>query len=291
MQFDRVINAQIRLIDESKVNYRGLLTVENLRMAFSIFKSESFSTNTANIRIYNLSANKRNQLANFGDQVRLAAGYRNDSGPQLLFLGDSTQVSHIFAQPEIISVIDCGDGDKTINNTTISVSFAAGTSVRDVIQSIAQRMGLTIAEFSASDGLVYTQGFKFTGLAKFALEKATNYLNLVPSVQNGNLYILDRALGSSKPPVEINADTGMIGIPERYTDKRQYLYRSLPPDGAPRPGWKVKTLLRPDVLPGDKIRIRSTRADINGVFYVISARHEGDNFGPVFETTFEVIAV
>lgn len=291
MQFDRVINSQIRLIDDDKVNYRGSLSIENLRMAFSIFKSESMSTNTANFRIYNLGSDKRNQLAQFGDQVRISAGYRNAGGAQLLFLGDSTQVSHIFAEPEIISVIDCGDGDKTINNTIVSLSFAAGTTVRSVIQNIADRMGLNLVEFSASDELVYTNGFFYTDLAVKALEKACAYLNLVPSVQNGNLLVLNRNVGSNKPPVEINADTGMIGIPERYTDKRQYLYRSLPPNGTPQPGWKVRTLLRPDVLPGDRIRLRSTRAGINGLFYVISARHEGDNFGPNFETLFEVIGI
>lgn len=291
MQFDRVINSQIRLVDQDKNNYRGTLTVENLRMAFSIFKSESVSTNTANFRIYNLGSDKRNQLAQFGDQIRIAAGYRNAGGAQLLFLGDSTQVSHIFAEPEIISVIDCGDGDKTVNNTLVSLSFAAGTGVRTVIQTISDRMGLNLIEFSASDNLIYSNGFYFTGIAIKALEKATAYLNLVPSVQNGNLLILDRNFGSNKPPVEINSDTGMIGIPERYTDKRQYLYRSLPPDRAPMPGWKVRTLLRPDVLPGDRLRLRSTRADINGLFYVISVRHEGDNFGPNFESLFEVIGI
>jgi hypothetical protein len=291
MQFDRVINAKIRLIDDSKVNFRGELSINNLRMAFSIFKSESSSTNTCSLRIYNLGANNRNQLAQFGDEVRLFAGYRFEAGAQLLFVGNTTQVSHIFAEPEIISVLDCGDGDKTLNNTLVSLSFAENTPVRTVIQTIADKLGLVIAEFSATDNLNYATGYKFAGLAKDALNIACSRLNLVWSVQNQNLVIIKQNEATARPPFEINANTGMIGIPQRYTDKRQYLYRALPPNGAPKPGWKVRTLLRPDILPGDRVRIRSTRVDMDGLFYVISIRHEGDNYGPNFESLLEVIAL
>jgi hypothetical protein len=291
MQFDRVIRAQIQLVKPNEDGYIQTLIIEKLRIAFSIFKSESFSTNTANIRIYNLGADKRNQIAQIGDQVRLEAGYREDGGPQLIFLGQTTQTSHLFAQPEIITVLDCGDGDKTLNNTTISVSFGPDTPARTAIQSIASQMGLIITEFAPTENLVYTHGYSDSGLARDILQNVADYLDLQPTVQNGNLLLLDKAAGSLKPPVEINANTGMIGIPERYTDKKQYLYRSLPPDSTPKPGWKVRTLLRPDILPGDRIRLRSTRANVNGDFIVVTARHEGDNYGPNFETTFEVVGI
>lgn len=293
MQFDRVINARIQLANPPpSITYRGTLEVSNLRMAFSIFKSESWSTNTANFRIWNLSESKRNQLNSYGDEITISAGYRGETGAQVLFRGNTSLVTHIFAEPEIISVFDVGDGEKTLNSILANVSFGTNTPVRTVIQSFADLLGLSIAEFTPTDNLVYALGFKFAGMAKDGLDKACKALGLIWSVQNNNLVILRQNEGSSKPPVEINTDNGMIGIPQRYTDRRQYLYRALPQNGgAPKPGWKVRCLLRPDILPGDRIRIRSVRADIDGIFYVISIRHEGDNFGPQFESLLEVIAV
>lgn len=297
MQFDRVIQLKVELSNPPpSLTYRGSLEINKLRMSFSVFKSESWATNTANIRVWNLGADNRNQLNSFGDQVRIFAGYNNSSnqnaGPQLLFTGNTSLVSHVFAEPEIVSVFDCGDGEKSLNLILVSWSFAPGTPVRTVIESYAARLGLIIAEFSVTDNLIYNNGHKYSGIAKTGLDIACKAVGLVASVQNNNLVILSQGVGSSKPPIEVNAETGMIGIPERYTDRRQYLYRALPQNGgAPKPGWKVSTFLRPDILPGDRIRLISNRVNINGIFYVISIRHEGDNFGPQFESTLEVIAV
>lgn len=293
MQFDRVINLKLQVANPPpSLTYRGTMEISNLRMAFSVYKSESISVNTATIRVWNLSGDKRNALNNYGNEVRLFAGYRQESGAQLLFTGNSTLTSHVFAEPEIITVFDCGDGEKSLNLVVASASFGANTPVRDVIEYYAGVLGLNIAEFSLTDNLVYAQGFKDSGPAKLGLDKACKALGLIASVQNNNLVILKQGVGSAKPPVEINENNGMIGVPQRYTDKRQYLYTALPQNGgAPKNGWKVRCLLRPDILPGDRIRLRSTRVDIDGVFYVISIRHEGDNFGPVFESLLEVVAV
>jgi len=293
MQFDRVINAKILLASPPpSTEYRGTMEISNLRVAFSVFKSESWSTNTANIRIYNISESKRNLLNSYGDEVTLNAGYRLETGAQVLFRGNTSLVSHVFAEPEVITVLDCGDGEKSLNLILAKASFGENTPVRQVIEYYAGVLGLNIAEFSVTDNLVYALGHQFSGIAKDGLDKACKALGLVWSVQNNNLVILLQGVGSAKPPVEINANTGMIGIPQRYTDRRQFLYRALPKNGgAPKPGWKVRTLLRPDILPGDRIRLRSSRVDIDGIFYVISIRHEGDNFGPQFESLLEVIAV
>lgn len=292
MQFDRVINVKIKLASPPpSLEYRGTLEASNLRIAFSIFKSESWSTNTANIKIWNISESKRNQLNSYGDEVTLSAGYRKETGPEILFRGNSSLTNHVFAEPEIISVIDCGDGERSLNQILVSASFGANTPVRTVIEYYAQQLQLEITEFAETDQTVYALGHKFQGMARDGLDKACAAIDLVASVQNNNLVILRRNQGSTRPPIEISGATGMIGIPQRYTDRRQYLYRALPPNGSPKPGWKVRCLLRPDILPGQKIRLRSQRVDIDGIFYVISIRHEGDNFGPQFESLLEVIAV
>lgn len=291
MQFDRLINLRIRLTDPTNTGYRGNLLIDNLRITFSVFKTESWSTNTAEIKIYNLGPDNRNQLSNYGDEVRLFAGYRDNGGTQLLFTGNVTQLSHIFAEPEIISVLNVGDGERVLNQLLIPVSFGAGISVRTVIEYIADKMGLELVDFALTEDFKYATGFKGVDLAKNILDNTCRKLGLTWSVQNNNLVIVHRSIGTNKPPVEINANTGMIGIPERFTDKRQYLYRALPPNEAPKPGWKIRTLLNPSILPGDRVKIKSLKADIDGLYYVLTIRHEGDNYGPQFESILEVVAL
>lgn len=287
MKFDRVIRTSIRLTNPPQYNaFRGTLDIRNLRIAFSITKSISWSTNTANVQIWNLSPENRNQIAHFGDELTLYAGYVNDGGAQLLFVGDTTQVAHSFPQPEIISTLTCGDGDKIINNKVISVSFGANTPVRTVIQNIADQMGMTIVSGLPVILEVYALGFKGTNLARNVLDNACQKANLWWSVQNGNLVIQRKNQGNSKPPIDINVNTGMIGVPERYTNKQGQFYVV-----GQKEGWKVKTLLRPDIIPGDVIRLRSDKVPVDGLFFVETIQHEGDNYGATFESNMEMIAI
>jgi hypothetical protein len=288
MRFDRLVSAKIRRANADFTEYRDALDISGLRIAFSVNKTFSSATNSAVVRIYNLSASKRNDLRNFGDQLRLFAGYRDQEGEQLLFVGNISQFNHSFIPPEIVTSLQCGDGEKTLNNTIISVSFGQETPIRTVIEYVAEKIGLSIAYFAPSTNLLYGNGFNNICSAQYILDDACQALDLTWSVQNDNLYIIRSDGATEKPPAEVNAENGMIGTPERYVDKKYYLYRAKEPNEPLKPGWKVRTLLRPELLPGDRIRLKSTQADIDGVFKILSARHEGDNFGPIFESNFEV---
>ena len=275
--------------------YKGDLNISNLRISFSIQKNLAWSTNTAQVRVWNISADKRNILRDYGDQLTLYAGYEEGGGEQILFIGDTVAVSHIFDLPEIISVFECGDGDKYANQKTVSVSFDKGATARSVIQEIARQMDITLLPLPAGDNLVYQQGFSSADMGKDALAKACKYLSLEASIQNNNLQIIPQGGTIDQPPFIINADTGMIGIPQRYTFKRSDLFRkradvSHTQVGYPT-GWKVQTTLRPDILPGAKVQIQSTHLDLKGLFRVETIRHEGDTFGPIWRSSLEVTLI
>lgn len=287
MQFDRVIQAKILITNDTYNGFTGEIDVRNLRITFNVTKTFSLSTNTASVRIYNLGPTNRNRLTGFGDQLRLFAGYRDQTGPELLFIGYVNKLNHTFAYPEIISTLECGDGERTLNNTTISISFGPKTPVRTVIEEIAARLDFTIAYLAPFEDPGYENGTYETALAKNLLDAACKKVNLRASVQNDNLIIIPDNGSTPKPAVEINAQTGMIGVPERYVDKRQYLYRAIDPNNPPKPGWLIRVLLRPDILPGDRIRVRSVKVDIDNELIVYSIRHQGDNYGPDFESIIE----
>lgn len=287
-KFNRVANLDIRLTS-GKPNFAFTgesLIVKNLRIIFQITKSLSWSTNQASIQIYNLSFEKRNKLKDYGDELTIFAGYSEDSGSQLLFIGDTTRVSHLFEQPEIISSIECGDGERIINQIITSVSFGTNVSARTIIETVASNVGLDIGYFAPTDNLVYKNGFQFTGMVKDAIAKVAKYLKLTQSIQNKKLYLVPEEGSTEKPPVTISQNTGMVGVPQRYTYKRLDLWI-----GGPRQGYKVKTLLRPDILPGDKVRMISEKINVDELFYVDTVKHSGDTYGQSWYSDWELVAL
>lgn len=285
-KFLRTATLQIKIRRQGGEGYEQTLTIKGLRISFSITKTLSSTPNSAVINIWNLSASKRNIIRDYGDEVSLYAGYERGAGEQVLYNGDTTAVSHYFDQPEITTVLECGDGDKYVNNKFFSFSFESGTSVREAITNIAQKMGEFPININFNSNLVYDLGFEASGMIQKTLTKACDYAGLQWGFQNGALQIIPKLGTNSKPGIPINAQTGMIGIPERYIFKSQSFY--VP---GPAVGWKVKTLLEPRIIPGDTVNINSNYLDFQGIFKVQTIKHNGDTFGANWESNLEVTQI
>ena len=284
-KFIRSATVQIRIRKGDFSGYEPTtITLKGLKISFAIQKNLSWATNTGVIKIWNLSADHRNLIKDFGDQVTIYAGYERGNGESLLYIGDTTAVSHIFELPEIITVLECGDGDKYVNQKHFSLSFQAQTPLKDVITSIANQMGFdTIAEFASTNQLVYEQGKEFTGMLKDSLTAACDFCGLQWSVQNNGLQIIPKNGTITQPAYKINAQTGMVGIPQRFTYKRQDFYIL-----GPAVGWKVNTLLDPFILPGYRVDLESRYLGFQGIFRVETVRHFGDTYGPEWQTNMEL---
>lgn len=286
MSFFREARLEIRLIKDDLSGYYQKIIIKDLRISFTVKKTESWSLNTANIKIWNLSADNRNLLQDYGDNVRLFAGYESDNTEQLVFVGDTTKVSHSFNQPEIVTSIECGDGELLLNQKIVSVSFAEGTSIRTAIINIANQANIDIAYFERSQNLSFINGKSFVGIVKDGLDECTKALNLTYSIQNGQLYITPEKGARNIRSHVINANNGMIGVPELFSYKEFDIYTN-----ARKQGWKVKTLLRPEIIPGDPVNMQSERVDLKGSFYVDSLVHSGDTWSRNWESTFEVVLI
>lgn len=279
--FKRVITASIITPD-------GTILIENLRMAFNIKKTVNWGTNTCILSVWNLSPSKRSALRTFGDRVSIFAGYELDSGTGLLFVGNTTQTSHRFDQPEIISSLECGDGERNLNTILIELSYDANISCKQIVQDIADKMGVKITQFAPVNDVILQKGWSYAGIAKNGLDDVCNALQVQWSIQNEDLIILAVNGVSMKQPHQININTGMLGIPQQFTYRSKYL-----PGAARLIGWRVRTLLRPEILPGDEVRIQSNKVNYNldGSFKVISIIHNGDTHGNSWDSTIEVIPV
>ena len=299
--FYRILKSDILIANVPPTpGYNQRLQISNLRMAFSIQKNLAWSTNSCSLRIWNLNEDRRNILKDYGDQVTISAGYQdvlstpiyytgNTSGTQELFKGDTTNVRHAFEYPDILTVIECGDGERYSNQKIIQLSYKENTPVNSILIDISKKIGITFSNGSinAIPNVIYQTGYSFSGMAKDALNTVCAYAKIQWSIQNEELQIIPLNGVVEQPPFVINSDTGMIGIPERYTYKRLDLFRN-----GPKTGWRVRTTLRPDILPGSPILLQSDHIKLYpGSYRVETIRHEGDNFSAQWFSNIEVTLI
>lgn len=305
--FLRVRQGNFRSYDPSAPFLPDPVVFSGLRVSFSIAKSLSWTTNTCTVKIWNMSQEKRNLIKDYGDELTLYAGYREEGGAQILFTGDTTAVSHVYDQPEIVTILECGDGDKYLNQIRVSLSYASGVPARRIIKELADQMGIQFVEFAESENLVYRLGFRYIGMAKDALTILCDKLGLQASVQNNQLQVIPKNGSIEESVFEINENTGMQGVPQRFTYRSLDLYRQVfgspadNPNFAPtaptipisRPiGYKVNIALNPLILPGSRIILTSRHLGLSPApFSVVAVRHEGDNYGQVWSTQLEVVEV
>jgi hypothetical protein len=294
MKFYRQAALEIRIRNKD-LTYGDTILISGLRVSFSITKSLAWTTNTASIKIWNLSQTKRNQLSNYGCEVTLKANYSDGSNPsigmnpnskatEVLFIGDASAVSHVYDQPEIITVLECGDGEKYLNEQYVSVSYAAGARATDVLNQVASQMGIP-TQIETTQDLIYRNGYSDTGPAKDVLTSVCNKLNLQWSVQNAILQVIPLKGTNNQPSVEVNENTGMQGVPQRFTYRSLEPFRSI---NAPNTGYKVRMALNPKVLPGSKIVLQSTHLGFKGLYRVESISHDGDTYGSTWSSNIEV---
>ncbi len=302
MDFIREASLIINLRNADFSGYYRSIEIKDLRISFSILKSLAWSTNSCSVRIWNLSSAHRNAIKDYGDQVILSAGYERGRRQSILYVGDTTAVSHIFDQPDIVSILECGDGDRYINQSVFTVSYGSDVSARRIIEDIAEKMTIPFVEFANSDNLIFRQGYSDSGMAKDMLTNVCNKLGLQWSVQNSNLQIIPQTGTINQQSFLINEDTGMQGVPQRFTFRRLDMYRPITRNPTQVPtapqvptsqpaGYKVNIALVPQLLPGSPVILESTHLNFKGNFRIDNVRHDGDTWGPIWSSQLELTEV
>lgn len=262
------------------------LRIEGLRVTFEVQKDLKTFANRAKIAIYNLSPATRGQIRELTDTVTLSAGYADETMSEV-FHGDIVTVSHVREGAEIVTRIVANDGGTAIRQSFANVSHAEGASLKGVLVDLVGSMGLPVKFMDTFEDQKFLQGFAFAGRSRTGLDKVTARAGLEWSVQGGQLKILKRG-GTDNPrnigvPV-ISPEHGMIGSPERLdrlTDD--------PSAEKKPPGWKLTSLLQPQVEPGGKVGFSSAEEPTAKAYRVQVVNHNGDTHGDAWTSTFEVL--
>lgn len=252
--------------------------IKKLRIIFNISKNDDKKPNKAEIQIYNLKEKTRNLIKKIGARIFLSAGYLDGNGEELIFAGNVEIISHNIRKPEVITTIKALDGSEALQKTTSSFSFTKGVSALSILKKIVKSFPLAndLKNLKLKD-IKLSQGFSFAGLSKTAMDKITELLGANWSVQNEVVKILALDANDGTRAVFLSEKTGLIGSPERFNKKvRNSSGKSI----KKIPGWKFKSLLKPTIVPGGQISVKSREIPENSFFTITSVKHTGDTHSP-----------
>ena len=230
---------------------------------FTVTRGTFSQSNSATIQLYNLAPSTRNQI--FQDQwtnaidkskwkyVHLEAGWGNTVS--LIFRGRIMQAYSYKSggQTDVITEIQAVALD--IFDYPTSHTFAAGTSFRDALKTIASDMpNVAVGNIGAFEG-TFQSPTTFDGLA---MEEISKHTGGHAFVDNGLLNVLmDNEVIDVPVPV-ISDDTVLLETPMRRDANLE-----------------VKTLFLPDLIAGQLVEVKSSvQTQFNGQYKLVGFTHD-----------------
>lgn len=267
------------------------------QMAFDVSKDTKEEPNESTVRVWNLAEETRTAWEEPDSVVMLYAGYARERGPVLLAAGHITHAWTETDRADTITHISFHDGFVPVRDTVVTLSYAGGVRAERIIKDIAKAMKLPLKMGRVPDR-AWQHGFSFYGAAYEALHKVVRGTGLEWSVQNGTLQIIEEGKTTETVYV-LHAGSGLIGSPKRtrkgarekaqVKDKKTGDNKTIVSSQQQKDGWQVQSLLLPDVLPGDRVKLESRF--VQGVFRVDKISHNGDFMGGDWMSELDLVTI
>jgi archaellin len=224
------------------------LDLSSMQIHFQVSQQDTETPSTAIIRVFNLSDNTEKMIQKEFQNVVLQAGYEGEGNYGQIFTGTIKQFKRgrLNAKDSYLDIL-AADGDKAYNFALVNKSLAAGSSVKDRVETIGQAFekydvstgtlqGLDKA--TAATGGVLPRGKVMFGLAKDQLGAPTATAGVSWNIQDGKLVTTPLTGYAPGEAIVLNSRTGMIGTPE-----------------ATQNGIEVQCLLNPKIRIGTRVQI------------------------------------
>lgn len=279
--------------------------IQGLRTVFSVEKTTPGEPNTARIQIYNLSERTRQSI--FKDfLLTLRAGYRPieptafESTPALpqVFKGNIRFVATERQGPDLMTTLECGDGETAIRGARINLRYIPGTPSLRIFNDLTQKLKdfgveviTAISEVVSgyldratsepsnipdadAERLVQTtfqRGQSLMGSAWDEYVALCNRHGLDLSIQDNILQITPKDSTTDTEPLEVSVNTGLIGTPSKNQAG----------------GINFQHLLSHEFSIGRRINLTSQL--ISGVYKIDRLRQTGDTHGPSWYSYIETV--
>jgi len=251
----------------------------------TVHKSIQKEPNKSEITIYNLNSDSRSYISQDSMTLEIFAGYEPADLNGLLLRAEIDIITNTREGTEWKTKIIARDGAKTTRNAKIEKTFAAGTSNKSIMQALEKI--LTSApvvkvskrekkkpvkktqvvplkkgniNYSAVSGKL-AKARTLKGLAIDYYAEFCRSFGLRFQINDGTLHVVGSNFSILDDVIQLDSDSGLIGVPEKTET-----------------GWKFKSLLRFDIEPGQKIRVKSDAltADILMTDVSHNAKTQGD---------------
>lgn len=250
-----------------------------LRIRFDVDKNMVGSPNKTKIEIYNLSSETRSGIKK-GYIVQLQAGYNNLI--QTLFVGSVITVASTRTGADIITSLECGDGESAITNSTLNKSYPSGSTLAQILQDVgnalatvtqSQPQGIAAGIAVGIPNVVYNNGFTAHGACRDTLDILLKPQGMEWNIQNGNLNVIPIQSYNGNTAIVVSMATGMIGVPSENLNFIQF-----------------NNLLNPNLIPGALIQLISTsNPSLNGYYKLRRSHIEGDTHDQKWQTACEAV--
>lgn len=258
-----------RLSDQAREEL-GLQTADVatiLRVTFKVTRSLKKEPNKAEITLYNLKASNRTALQERNQPTTLGAGYIDNISQ--LFSGDLEFAQNRQDGRNWITTLQSGDSSVAYKSARINTSLKGPAGLGDVLRTAAKSLGVGLGNLEdvISTGSLrgnlteFVNGIVLSGKAELNVDKIAKSMGLTWSIQDGQLLFLGPTQVKEALAVKLIPGSGLVGSPEAGEDGIL----------------AVRSLIQPDLLPGQKVQIQS--AQVDGFFRIEKTVFTGDTRG------------
>lgn len=260
------------------------LDLSQLRIKFTVKRSDTMTPNVADIRVYNLEEETALRIRKEFTRVILQAGYEGNYG--VIFQGNIKQVilGRESATSTFIDIV-AGDGDRAYNFAIVNQTLAKGATQSDQVTAAVTAMtpkGVTAGHLGEMSANQLPRGKAMYGNARNYLRDVAQSSASSWSIQDEKVTFVKKRAYLPGERVVLTSKTGMVGTPQQTNE-----------------GVNVKCLINPSIKIGGRVQIDNAsiaRFKINlsvpnsaanipapltadGVYYVLVVEHVGDTRG------------
>ena len=252
---------------------------------FNAFRSHDRTDNSCGVQVYNLDPQLRDFIGSEAKSLILRAGYEHSYG--VVFEGDIDFAWQEKSGTDWIVTINCGASTETIRSTKINKAYPVGTTIRQIVTSVAQSMSLTPVASDAVDlQKAIRKPYVFVGSCKGCLNDLADAYGFSYNIDGRNLFLIDpdKPTKAGQTAYNINPSNGLVGDVQLTTE-----------------GVKAICLLSPQLEPGSIVSLDApslntsykigetihTKTSRGGYFVISKMSHQGDYRGGNWNTSFE----
>jgi len=253
---ERLVTLTLQL-DAGVVEYHGLAIYATGR------KYDTSIPASCEVRIFNLTAEARNNILTQASPLKiqennpvnmvLSVG-RKSYGTFILYQGNV--ISSDVTQPPDIGITLCAMTQQGAMGLIVKNNQSSIATLRVIAQSIADGIGVPLDFQATNDKQI--DNYSFSGPALRQVEKLNHMGGIKAYIDNDVLVVQDADKPRQGDVVPINANTGMVGVPQ----VTQF-------------GVVVRVMINPQIKLGGRVRIDSLiNPAANGFYNVIQINFE-----------------